>query len=164
MSAIFPPEYQQSPPQPPPLPPHRSWPRRHKILTALGSGFGLLVVLIIVIAATSAPSVTMRGTLTVSQTSGSSSFCQGSNVTDPGQGAQVTVTSPSGTVIGTGTLGNPSTAATTLIGCVESVEVYKFKVTGLPGEPRYGVTVASLSGTIWFTHAQLAHANLSLGP
>jgi hypothetical protein len=58
MSAIYPPEYQQSPPQPPPLPPHRSWPRRHKILTALGSGFGLLVVLIIVIAATSAPSVT----------------------------------------------------------------------------------------------------------
>jgi hypothetical protein len=51
MSAIYPPEYQQSPPQLPPLPPpHRSWPRRYKILTALGSGFGLLVVLIITIA------------------------------------------------------------------------------------------------------------------
>jgi Protein of unknown function (DUF732) len=62
MSAVYPPEYQQSPPQPPPLPPHRSWPRRHKILTALGSGFGLLVVLIIVIAATSAPSVTKSST------------------------------------------------------------------------------------------------------
>ena len=62
MSTIYPPEYQQSPPQPPPLPPHRSWPRRHKILTALGSGFGLLVVLIIVIAATSAPSVTKPST------------------------------------------------------------------------------------------------------
>jgi hypothetical protein len=62
MSAIYPPEYQQSPPQPPPLPPHRSWPRRHKILTALGSGFGLLVVLIIVIATMSAPSVTKPGT------------------------------------------------------------------------------------------------------
>src|SRR5579859_5608289 len=58
MSAVYPPDYQQSPPQPPPLPPHRSWPRRHKILTALVSGFGLLVVLIIIIAATSAPSVT----------------------------------------------------------------------------------------------------------
>jgi hypothetical protein len=58
MSAVYPPEYQQSPPQPPPLPPRRSWPRRHKILTALGSGFGLLVVLIIVIAATSANSIT----------------------------------------------------------------------------------------------------------
>ena len=62
MSTINPPEYQQSPPQPPPLPPHRSWPRRHKILTALGSGFGLLVVLIIVIAATSAPSVSKPST------------------------------------------------------------------------------------------------------
>jgi hypothetical protein len=62
MSAIYPPEYQQSPPQPPPLPPHRSWPRRHKILTALGSGFALLVVLIIVIAAMSAPSVTKSST------------------------------------------------------------------------------------------------------
>jgi hypothetical protein len=59
MSTIYPPEYQQSPPQPPPVPPpHRNWPRRHKILTALGSGFGLLVVLIIAITATSAPSVT----------------------------------------------------------------------------------------------------------
>jgi hypothetical protein len=61
MSTINPPEYRQSPPQPPPVPPHRSWPRRHKILTALGSGFGLLVVLIIVIAAMSAPSVTKAG-------------------------------------------------------------------------------------------------------
>jgi hypothetical protein len=62
MSTLYPPEYQQSPPQPPPLPPHRSWPRRHKILTALGSGFGLLVVLIIIVAATSAPSVTKPST------------------------------------------------------------------------------------------------------
>jgi hypothetical protein len=62
MSTIYPPEYQQSPPQPPPLPPHRSWPRRHKILTAFGSGFGLLVVLIIVITATSTPSITKPST------------------------------------------------------------------------------------------------------
>jgi hypothetical protein len=62
MSTIYPPESQQSPPQPPPLPPHRSWPRRHKILTALGSAFGLLVVLIVVIAVTSAPSITKPST------------------------------------------------------------------------------------------------------
>jgi hypothetical protein len=162
MSIINPPEYQQSPPQP--LMPHRRWPRRHKILTALGCGFGFLAVLIIILVATSASPVTMRGTLTVSQTSGDSSFCQGSNVTDPGQAAQVTVTSPSGTVIGTGSLGSPSTTAGTVIGCVDSVEVYPFKVTGLQGEPRYGVTVANLSGTIWFAPAELAHANLTLGP
>ena len=62
MSTIYPPESQQSPPQPPPLPPHRSWPRRHKILTALGSAFGLLIVLIVVIAVTSAPSITKPNT------------------------------------------------------------------------------------------------------
>jgi len=62
MSTIYPPEYQQSPPQPPPLPPHKSWPRRHKILTALASAFGLLVVLIVVIAVTSAPSITKPST------------------------------------------------------------------------------------------------------
>jgi hypothetical protein len=61
MSTIYPPD-QQSPPQPPPLPPHRSWPRRHKILTALGSVFGLLVVLIVIIAVTSAPSITKPST------------------------------------------------------------------------------------------------------
>jgi Host cell surface-exposed lipoprotein len=43
MSAVYPPEYQQSPPQPPPLPPRRSWPRRHKILTALIAAAGLIV-------------------------------------------------------------------------------------------------------------------------
>lgn len=62
MSTIYPPEYRQSPPQPPPLPPHRSWPRRHKFLTALGSGFVLLVVLIIVTAVTSAPSTVKSST------------------------------------------------------------------------------------------------------
>jgi hypothetical protein len=106
----------------------------------------------------------MQGTLSVSQSSGTSTFCQGSDVTDPGQGAQVTVTSPSGAVIGTGALGNPSSSAGTELGCIDSLEVYPFKITGLPGEPRYGVTVAGLSGIIWFTPPQLSHANLSLGP
>lgn len=45
LSAIYPPEHQQSPPQPQPLPPRRSWPRRHKILIVLGSGFGLALAL-----------------------------------------------------------------------------------------------------------------------
>ncbi len=35
---------------------------------------------------------------------------------------------------------------------------------GLPGEPRYGVSVAGLSGTIWFTPPELSHADLSIGP
>lgn len=57
MSTSDPPAYQQ-----PPLPPPRSWPGRHKILTAVGSGSVLLAVPIIVIAATSTPSVTKAST------------------------------------------------------------------------------------------------------
>jgi hypothetical protein len=37
-----------------------------------------------------------------------------------------------------------------------------FKVTGLPGEPRYGVEVGS-HGTVWFKPSQISHADLSLG-
>ena len=134
------------------------------LLISAGAVTGIALCISLVLALSNSQPVIMHGTLTVSQTSGSSSFCQGSNVTDPGQGAQVTVTSPSGAVIGTGTLGSPSSTAGTMLGCVDSVEVYPFKITGLPGEPRYGVTVAGLSGTIWFTPPEVSHANLTLGP
>src|ERR1700722_7178375 len=62
MSTNYPPTYQQSPPQPPPFPPRKAWPRRHKILTAMASGFGLVVALIVVIVVTSTPSVTKANT------------------------------------------------------------------------------------------------------
>ncbi len=59
MSTNYPPTYWPSPPQQPPLPPRKSWPRRHKILTALGAAFGLLIAIIIIISVavggTSAP-------------------------------------------------------------------------------------------------------------
>jgi len=51
MSTNYPPVYRPSPPQQPPLPPRKSWPRRHKILTALGAAFGLLIAIIIISAA-----------------------------------------------------------------------------------------------------------------
>lgn len=137
---------------------------RKTLLVIVGAVMGVALAVTLPLALSNSPPATMDGTLTVSQSTGTSTFCQGSAVTDPGEGAQVTVTSPSGAVIGTGSLGTPSTSTATLAGCSNSVEVYSFKVAGLPGEPRYGVTVASLSGTIWFTPAQLGHANLSLGP
>jgi hypothetical protein len=60
MSAVYLPEHKQSPPQPPPLQPHRSWPRRHKILTELGSGFGVAFALTACGGSpTPAPAVTM---------------------------------------------------------------------------------------------------------
>jgi hypothetical protein len=67
MSAIYPPEFQQSPPQPPPLPPHRSWPRRHKLLTALGGVVALLVILG-VIGANTHPKPTASSSTTPSAT------------------------------------------------------------------------------------------------
>jgi uncharacterized protein DUF4352 len=49
MSTNYPPAYRPSPPQQPPVvPPRKSWPRRHKILTVLGAAFGLLIAVIII--------------------------------------------------------------------------------------------------------------------
>lgn len=48
VSTNYPPAYRPSPPQQPPLPPRKGWPRRHKILTALGAAFGLLIAVIII--------------------------------------------------------------------------------------------------------------------
>jgi Domain of unknown function (DUF4352) len=65
MSTNYPPAYRPSPPQQSPLPPRKSWPRRHKILTALGAAFGLLIAIIIISVAasgTSTPSGTPAAT------------------------------------------------------------------------------------------------------
>jgi hypothetical protein len=56
MSTNYPPTYRPSPPQQPPLPPRKSWPRRHKILTALGAAFGLLIAVIVISVAASGTS------------------------------------------------------------------------------------------------------------
>jgi hypothetical protein len=108
------------------------------------------------------PPTTMNGTLTVTTDSGESSLCD-NNSFNVDQGTQVSVVSPSGTVIGTGNLGAPATTTSNLLGCINEVDVYKFQVTGLPSEPRYGVQISGEQGTIWFTPAQVSHANLSLG-
>jgi hypothetical protein len=84
-------------------------------------------------------------------------------------GDQITVTDPSGSVIGTGTLDAgvstplpaallPWAAGTGYAGDV----TYKFRVT-VPGETRYGVTVGT-HGTIWFTPREMtAGPALALG-
>jgi hypothetical protein len=106
--------------------------------------------------------VTMTGKLTVMTDSGDFSFCD-NNSFNVGQGSQVTVVSPSGTVIGTGGLNAPATTTSDMLDCVYEVDVYKFQVTGLPSESRYGVQVNGEQGTIWFTPAEISDANLSLG-
>jgi hypothetical protein len=50
-----------------------------------------------------------------------------------------------------------------MLGCAYEVDVYKFSVTSLPSEPRYGVQVNGEQGTIWFTPSEISDASLSLG-
>ena len=99
------------------------------------------------------PPVTIRGTVTPS--SGSSSvFGTGMNSTSyagctassPAPATQVTVSSPSGTVIGTGTLGawNPDNAT------VSGTTIYRcdmpFTIKNVPQEARYGFAINGVPG------------------
>jgi hypothetical protein len=118
---------------------------------------------LVVLACSSAPPpATMQGRLTVTTDSGQSSFCD-NNSFNVDQGTQITVISPSGTVIGTGSLGAPATTTSNMLGCIEEIDVYPFQVAGLPSESRYGVQINGEQGTIWFTPAQVSRADLSLG-
>jgi hypothetical protein len=104
------------------------------------------------------PPVTVHGTITPSSSS-SSVFGTGMNSTSytgcaassPAPGTQVTVSSPSGTVIGTGTLGtwNPDSSA------VSGTTIYRcdmpFTIKNVPQEARYGFAINGVPGTIWET-------------
>jgi len=117
----------------------------------------------LVSATCSSPPATMDGALTVTMDSGDYSFCSNGSF-NVDQGTQVGVVAPSGTVIGTGSLGGQATTTSDLgLGRIVEIDVYKFQVAGLPSEPRYGVQVSGEQGTTWFTPPQMPHANLSLG-
>jgi hypothetical protein len=129
----------------------------YKVLLAMAVG----MVLAGMACSSAPPPTTMNGRLTVTTDSGQSSFCD-NNSFNVDQGTQITVISPSGTMIGTSSLGPPATTSNTL-GCVEEIDVYPFQVAGLPSEPRYGVQINGEQGTIWFTPAEVSRADLSLG-
>ena len=79
----------------------------------------------------------------------------------PKPGDQVTVTDPSGKVIGNASLGLWShrtirTAGLTLYPCGMS-----FVMKNVPSEPRYGFKINGVPSTIWFT--SLKHVALSVG-
>jgi hypothetical protein len=78
---------------------------------------------------------------------------------------QVVVTNPSGTVIGSGSLTPTGKgSAVTILGQSYTEELWRFTVAVPSGEPRYGITVDSSHGTVWYTPAQMAHGPaLSLG-
>jgi hypothetical protein len=67
----------------------------------------------------------------------------------PKPGTQITVTDPSGKVIGNATLGlwshaKVSAGGLTLFTCVEP-----FMMTSVPSESRYGFQITGISGTTW---------------
>jgi len=106
---------------------------------------------------------TMRGVV-VTDNPGSSGGSSGCFIPDwPGPGEfspdistlQVVVHAPSGTVIGTASLGQPSIKplpGSLLPGSTPGYEqcFYPFRISGLPAEPRYGVQLSpSNLGTVW---------------
>ncbi len=106
----------------------------------------------------SPPPVTIHGTVTPSGTI-SQTFGQGLNAdgygacseTSPAPGTQVTVTSPSGTVIGTGTLGSWNTDSVVIEGTTMYHCDMPFTIKNVPQETRYGLAVSGVPGTIWET-------------
>jgi hypothetical protein len=139
---------------------------------------GLLAVPVFLGACSSPlPPVTANGTLTVevNPLGGISLTDAYPDITD---GSQVTVTDPSGKVIGTGTL-SYSQVRTDVEALIlgkamglgaeadlmeADIAVYTFTVTGLPGgETRYGFSVGTNRGTIWESPQQVKDPALSLG-
>lgn len=103
-----------------------------------------------------ASSITIHGKMAVSPDSPGCDLSD-SGYSDVQPGAQVTVTAPDGTVIGSGALGSPKSSQGGFL-CT-----FPFTVTGVQGgEPRYGIAV-SHRGTVWYSPSEVGHAALSLG-
>lgn len=82
---------------------------------------------------------------------------------DVAQGAQVVVTNSSGTVVGTGQLGNGKQQAIPGYGSFGASCNYPFTVKVPGGLTRYGITI-SHRGTIWFSAKQMQDGpGLTLG-
>ena len=114
-----------------------------------------------------AGSVTIHGSVTPSS-SASSVFGSGMTATSyaqcgtasPAPGDQVTVTDPSGKVIGTGTLGVWSRGSTTVSGTIIYPCDMPFTMGGVPSESRYGFEISGVPGTIWET--SISHVSLAV--
>lgn len=110
---------------------------------------------LVITACGGASTVTIHGTVTPhSETSdifgGQNSYANCS-LDSPAPGTQVTVTDPSGKVIGTGSLGYWTGASVTASGLKLWTCPEPFTIKGVPSEPRYGFQVNGVPGTIWET-------------
>jgi hypothetical protein len=129
-------------------PPRKSWPQRHKVLTALG-GLGALII----IGSIAAAAVGGSGPATVRVHGSFDIDFASSNPNCVSGGDQVMITDASGKVLATATLpATPVTKKITVQGIQVAVEEYTYSAT-VPVEPRYGLTVGSLS-PYYVTEAQ----------
>jgi hypothetical protein len=153
--------YQQGPgPRYAAVAPQRQKRRRLYALLGLGGLIGPIVVMAAGCSSGGGSAVTVNGTVTPSSSSGVSLvFGAGINATtyagcakaSPAPGAQITVTDPSGKVIGTGTLGRWVDTSVT----AQGLKVYRcdmpFTISSVPSEQRYGFAISGVPGTMWET-------------
>lgn len=150
----------------PPAPKTRRW----LLYTLLGIGAVAVIIVVIAVVMTvgGASTVTIKGTVTPS--SGASAvFGAGMNATtyagcaaaSPAPGTQITVTDPSGKVIGTGALGIWTDASVTASGVTIYPCDMPFTIKNVPPEQHYGFSINGVPGTIWETSVS-GSVNLSV--
>lgn len=81
----------------------------------------------------------------------------------PAPGTQVTVTDPSGKVIGSGTLGMPSNTHSQVGGTTTYTCDMPFTIKNVPHESRYGFQINGVPGTIWNTNVNNVALSVSSG-
>jgi hypothetical protein len=139
-------------------PPHRQKRRRRYTLLGLGGLMGPIIVIAAGCSSSGASAVNVNGMVNPSSSSGVATvFGAGINATTyagcakarPAPGTQITVTDPSGKVIGTGTLGRWLDTTVTAHG----LKVYQcnmpFTISNVPSEQRYGFLIKGVPGTMW---------------
>jgi hypothetical protein len=127
-------------------------------LLAIGGLLVLIVVAVVVKVADGTSKVTVHGTVTPlsgpSSVSGSGFTAKtyaGCALARPRPGTLITITSLSGQVIGTGTLGEWAHSAVTASGATVYQCEMPFTIKNVPSEPRYGFSVNGVPGTLWQT-------------
>ena len=97
--------------------------------------------------------ITIRGDVSPGAAfSGLATSQAGCSKATPSPGTQITVSSPAGRVIGSGTLGIWSTASATADGVTMSTCDMRFTIKNVPAETRYCFEINSVPGEVWVTN------------
>ena len=126
-------------------------------LRALAVAAVLVLAVAVAACGSGSPSVTIRGHIapngpsSILGVAGDQTSYADCSVDSPSPGTQVTVTDPSGKVIGTAALGTWSTTRVSAAGLTLYTCRMPFTMTGVPGEQRYGFEINNVPGKIWMT-------------